>query len=64
MKNKKLTKKDKEFIINRYNNVLECFNWYSLIELRNIFINNKLSSTDKEAIINVTKIKLENDRSI
>jgi hypothetical protein len=58
MKNKKLTKKDKENINNRYNNAIECFNWYSLIELRDIFISNKLSNTDKEALIQVTQFKL------
>ena len=64
MKNKQLTKKDKKNIINRYNNAIECFNWYSLIELRDIYLSNKLSNTDKQALIKITQFKLENDRNI
>lgn len=61
MKNKKLTKKDKENIINRYNNAIECFSWYSLIELKDIFMSNRLSNTDKEAFKVIFNYKMQNN---
>lgn len=59
MKKNKISKKDQYKINRRYTQCIECFTWYSAEELKNIFQNNKLSSTDKQALIYVVREKLK-----
>lgn len=50
----KLTKKDKINILNRYSTKKEEYLKLTSEELKNIFQNTKLSSTDRQAIIDAT----------
>lgn len=58
MKNK-LTRRDKSKITARYNQMLEHFEKYDLEELKSMFASQKMSSTDRYALIHVVDVKLQ-----
>jgi hypothetical protein len=48
---KKLTKRERLSIERRFYEAYECFGWYSLTELKDMYNSMKLSKTDREAMI-------------
>lgn len=58
MKNK-LTRRDKLKITARYNQMIEHFEKYDLEELKSMFASQKMSSTDRYALIHVVDAKLK-----
>lgn len=58
MKNK-LTRKDKSKITARYNKMLVHFEQFNLEELKSMYTSQKMSSTDRYALIHVVDAKLK-----